>query len=126
METAEFLLEKGMNVILVEMMGDIAFDMEPKTRSYLFSRLGKYNWEVLVNEKVAEITHNGVITENGRWRKKLMGADHVILSMGAKPDQRLGNALRDRGVKVHFIGDCKEVRNALDAICEGAQLSLKM
>jgi 2,4-dienoyl-CoA reductase-like NADH-dependent reductase (Old Yellow Enzyme family)/thioredoxin reductase len=125
-ETAEFLLEKGMNVILVEMMGDIAFDMEPKTRSYLFSRLGKYNWEVLVNEKVAEITHNGVITENGRWRKKLMGADHVILAMGAKPDQRLGNALRDRGVKVHFIGDCKEVRNALDAIYEGAQLSLKM
>ena len=75
---------------------------------------------------MAEIASDGVITDNGRWRKKLVGADHVILAIGSKPDQQLGNNLRNRGVRLHFIGDCKEVRNALDAIYEGAQLSLKI
>lgn len=125
-ETAEFLLAKGRDVILVEMMGDIAYDMEPRTRSYLFYRVKKYGLEILVNEKVVEIVPDGLITAKGRRKKKLLGADHVILAIGSGPDQQLGNQLRDRGVRLHFIGDCKEVRNAMDAIYEGAQLSLKM
>jgi len=125
-ETAEFLLAKGRDIILVEMMGDIAWDMEPRTRSYLFYRLKNYGLEILVNEKVVEIAPDGVITAKGRRKKKLLGVDHVILAIGSEPDQQLGNQLRDRGVRLHFIGDCKEVRNAMDAIYEGAQLSLKM
>jgi 2,4-dienoyl-CoA reductase-like NADH-dependent reductase (Old Yellow Enzyme family)/thioredoxin reductase len=125
-ETAEFLLTKGRDVILVEMMGEVAWDMEPRTRSYLFYRLQEHGLEILVNEKVVEIAPDGVITSKGRRKRKLLGVDHVILAIGSGPDQQLGNQLRDRGVRLHFIGDCKEVRNAMDAVYEGAQLSLKI
>ena len=50
--------------------------------------------------------------------------DEVILAIGAKPDQQLETSLRSRGLTLHSIGDCKEVRNPLEAIYEGAQLSL--
>ena len=82
--------------------------------------------EILVNEKVVEITQEGVVTTNGQWRKKILGADHVILAAGSKPNRTIGDALKQSGIKFHSIGDCVEARDALDAICEGASAGLKV
>jgi len=125
-ETAEFLSGQGKSIILAEMAGRVASDMEPRTRSYLFYRLRRYHLEILLNEKVIEISHDGVITTNGHCQKKILGIDNVILSIGSKPNTLLAESLRSRGVDVHLIGDCKEVRNAMTAIHEGAMLGLKM
>lgn len=125
-ETAEFLAEKGKNVILMEMMADIAIDMEPRTRSYLFYRLKKYPVDIVVNEKVVEINQDGVTTANGPWKKRIVGADQIILAVGSKPDQRIGDLLRQSGFKPHLIGDCVTSRDALEAIYEGASLGLKI
>ena len=123
-ETAEFLASRGKSVILAEMTNSIADDMEPRTRSYLLYRIRKYPLEILMNEKVVEITPDGVITSNGRWRKKILGIDHIILAVGSDSNRQLETQLKDRGVNLHTIGDCKEVRNAMDAIYEGARLGL--
>ena len=125
-ETAEFLAERGRNVILVEMLADVAIDMEPRTRSYLLYRLKKYPVDIVVNEKVVEINPDGITTESGPWKKRIAGADHVILAVGSKPDQKVSDLLSRSGTKAHLVGDCAKVRDALDAIYEGASLALKI
>jgi len=122
LETAEFLLEKGKRVIVIEMESDIAIDMEPRSRSYLLYRLQEYPLEVLLNEKVVEIVSDGVIITNGQWTKQISRADNIVLAVGSTADQELGYELKERGMKVHFIGDCKRVRDAVDAVYEGLHL----
>ncbi len=121
LETAEFLLAQGKSVILLEMMETIASDMEPRTRSYLFFRLKDYPLDILVKEKVIEVFSDGVITTNGRWKKSIVGADHIVLATGVRPHEQSESL---GGLRLHRIGDCDKVGDALDAIHAGARLAL--
>ena len=55
-ETADFLSEKGKKVTLLEMLPDIAKDMEGRTRRYLMLRLKERAVTILTGTQVLEIT----------------------------------------------------------------------
>ena len=66
-----------------------------------------------------EITAESVICEI-KGELQALPARQVIIALGAEADDRLASSLRDGGVSVHQIGDCRGV-----AYIDGAILSAR-
>ncbi|MCR4441663.1 MAG: FAD-dependent oxidoreductase [Peptococcaceae bacterium] len=125
LETAEFLAEKGLSVIVIEMMEDIAGDMEPTRRKLILNRLSEKGIRILIKAKVKRINPGCVVIE---WlgNEQSIDADSVVLATGALPVKKLGEELRELNLEVHFVGDCLNPRTGLDAISDGFQAGLSI
>ena len=124
-ETAEFLANKGKNVTILEMLPEIAYDVEQFTRTFLLRRLNEHGVKVLTKAKLEEITNNGVIySENST--KKTIEADTVILALGAVSNRDLAEEIRGKVPKVYSIGDCVEPGKLLEAIHGGFHVARLM
>ncbi|MFQ5762636.1 MAG: FAD-dependent oxidoreductase, partial [Candidatus Bathyarchaeia archaeon] len=121
-EAAEFLVEKGKKVHVVEMLNDIALDMPPRARAWLLQRFQQQGIMKLVDSKVHEITDAGVVIESNGQRR-LVEAGNVVVAMGSKPDSELAEALRDKLDELYDIGDCVKPRQMMEAIHEGSHVA---
>lgn len=121
-EVAEFLAEKGKEVTVIEMLEQIAIDMEPRSRELLISRLDKLAVKTLVNEKVEAITDEGVAVSHVEQGRKTHKADTVVLAIGARAKEELTEAVRGKVKSIHTIGDCVEARRIFEAIHEGSDV----
>ncbi len=107
MEAAEQLIEKGKEVMVVEMLPDVARDMEPITKKILFNKIeGKV--KILVNTKVKEFTKNGVIAIQDDKEVNLGNFDDVILTVGTHPVNNLYDQVKDLAKEVYIIGDAEK------------------
>lgn len=124
LETADFLIEKGKEVILLEMLDMIAADTGTANRIYFEDKFSEKGVEVLLGAKVTAIDGDGVIyLQKGRVRK-ILEVDTVVLATGARANDSLWGALRDKKmVNVFAIGDCVKPRNAMEAIFEGSKIA---
>lgn len=52
------------------------------------------------------------------------GFDSVVLAMGYVADDRLSEALVQRGISVHVVGDAVKARRAIDALREAYELAV--
>jgi len=122
-ETAEWIAHKGKEVIIVEMMGEIARDMESRTRKLLMRRLEACKVEMLCNTRVECIEKNKVICCEGGLRFEIGGVDSVVLALGYRAAPF---ALPAEPERIHKIGDCVQPRKALEAIHEGFLLGVEI
>ncbi len=121
-DLALFLAEQGKKVTLIEMLDEIAKDMERKAeRKSFLSRLGKTDVEVCVKTKVVEIIDNGVMVADSNGKSRKIEADHVILAVGLAPAPwpDLEKITREGAIEVYEVGDCVKPRKIFDAILEG-------
>ena len=121
-ETAEFLVSKGKEVTIAEMLDKIARDIGPSTRWGTVRRIKSWGIKILTSAKVKSITDEGVVVEK-EGKSQTIGADTIVLAVGMKPNNDLFNALKDRIPRVHAIGDCVEARRILEAIHDGFSIS---
>jgi len=120
-ETAEFLGERGNNVTVVEMLGDVALDMDPLNRRGLLDALKKYRTKLLTNFEVKEINDKGVIAFNRlNGEKEDIQGEVMVVAMGSQSVAGLAEVLKDEAPEVYIIGDSKESRRMLEAIYEGS------
>lgn len=122
-ETAEYLAEKGKRVTIVEMLPDIAPEMEPIRRALMRDRFKKLSIEVLVNSRIKEIKPDGVLIEQGT---NFIKADSVVIALGSVPEDSLEMALKGKGIQVYKAGDCVEPRKVIDAIHEGFEIASRI
>ncbi len=124
-EVSEYLLEKDNNVILLEMLGSIATDMEPIAKFDMLTRLQGEDIELKTNEKVIEIDETEVKTQkNGE--KNTYTADKVILAIGNQPKNELVDELSNEDYKVYLVGDAKEPRRIFEAVREGTEAGISI
>lgn len=120
-ETAEFLEERGINVTVVEMLGDVALDMDPLNRRGLLDALKKYGTKLLTNMEVKEINDKGVIALNRlNGEKENIQGEAIVVAMGSQAIAGLAEVLKDETPEFYIIGDSREPRRVLDAIYEGS------
>ena len=120
-ETAEFLAQKDNEVTVVEMLPQVASDMEPTNRRGLLDSLNNLKVSLLTNLRVEEITPAGVRvinTESGQ--EQTIKADIIVLALGSQPNDDLAEELRRKRVDFYLIGDCREPRDIKEAIYEGS------
>ena len=117
-ETAEFLVQKGKKVTVLEMLERIAHDMLRPNRWVIIQNLRNAGVRLEALARAEEITDEGVrATRNGG--SELFEADTVVLAVGLDPEKQLARELGEKRIgPVHVIGDCARPRRIADAIEE--------
>lgn len=120
-ETAEFLIQKGKKVTIVEMLEEVGADMAIIPRALIQDRLAEAGVKVETSAKVEEITAKGVrAIRNGS--PVTFEADTVVAAVGMKPVTGLAESLKDKAPEVYAIGDCVKPQKIVDAIAEGNRI----
>jgi len=116
-ELGVYLGQRGKQVTVIEMLGDIATNMGRSGRMQLLEMLGEADVKVLTNTKLLEIIEEGAIVESN-GAKRILKANSVVLALGLKPETALSEELRDRVSELYTVGDCVEPRRLINAIWE--------
>jgi len=117
-ETANHLANHGKSVTLVEMLPDIATEIQNINRSALLQDLEKGKVRILVETTVKEVLTDGVLVIKGCDTESI-GADTVVAASGSRPDGGLEAKLAGKPYKVVSIGDAVKVGKVIDAIEAG-------
>jgi NADH dehydrogenase FAD-containing subunit len=95
--------------------------MNPNIYLKLRDFLLDHDVRLFPHTSVSEIRNNGVVIIDGK-ELLFLRADTVVLAVGADPDNKLAEEIRNMVPKLYRIGDCVEVRTILDATNEGAEV----
>ncbi len=119
-ETANMLAENN-EVIIIEMLPELAMGMETLSRKYLLHELEEKNVKMLTDTKIVDLGHGEMIVEqNGE--QMLIEADALIAAFGSKPYI----PFRIENVPNFIIGDASGVRNIYSAVNEGFEVAIKI
>ncbi len=120
MEMAGNLSQEGRHVSLVEAL-ELGPRMQRGLKYALRNRLVERGAFIYPHSPVMRITATGVdVANNGSLLH--LSADTVVLAVGAKPVRDLMGVFEVQGFQVYAIGDCVDVRDAMEAINEGAEV----
>jgi 2,4-dienoyl-CoA reductase-like NADH-dependent reductase (Old Yellow Enzyme family)/thioredoxin reductase len=119
-DVAAFLADQGKKVTIVEMLPEIASDVElfGGSRSTLLFMLGQKGITSLTETKIEEITAEGVKVSNQEGERTIK-ADTVVLAFGLSSETELNKALKGMVPELFNIGDSVAPRKIGDAINEG-------
>ena len=123
LEVASKLMDGDNNVVIVEMLDEIARGMEMIEKALTVKKLKERKAEIFVNYKVVEVAGETVMIEGQEGIKKIEGVDKIVITTGMKsyiPFEYNGVA------PVYFVGDAKKVGKAQDAIHEAYELTINM
>ncbi len=118
-ETAEYLLEQGCTVSIIEMMDKIAAGESSTVLPTMMAGFAKHNVQQYVNTKVSAITETGVEAVNTADNSAVsIPCDTVVMAVGSRKN---GFDAEGITVPVHYVGDCSGERTAgiLEAIRSG-------
>lgn len=125
LETGDFLLEKGKEVIILEMLDTMAADTGNANRIYFEDKFKERGVEIHLGAKVTAIDREGVTYIQKGWRKRILNVHTVVLATGATPNDSLRKATRRRK-GVSSVGDCVRPRNAMEAIYEASKIAREL
>ena len=116
-ELAEWFIDKGKKVTIVEQLKDVMMDAEIRNKKRLLLEMNMGGVKIFVNTRGAAIERDGLLVERFGGIE-LLRADNVIISVGSKAEDSLIQAL-SKTFEFTAIGDCVKPRYIMDAIHEG-------
>jgi len=124
-ETAEFLAKRSRSVTVIEMLENMALDVNPFVRKGLLNRLRELGVCLVANTKVIQIGENHLVgVTNGE--KRSFPGDSFIIAMGMEAERALIASLK-KGLSGYYeIGDCLKPRKLIEAIHEGFAAGFKI
>lgn len=123
LEVAEFLYYLGKTVTVIEMLDKICGDLGPLNRINVLERVNRSKINIMVRTKVLELNDEGICLWREEKKEVLPPPDMVVVAMGARPNPY---SLQVTDSRVHYIGDCKRVGNAMDAIHDAFHTSIEL
>jgi len=120
-EVADYLLESGNKVTIIEQLPSIAAGMEPTNRFGMLELFQEKGVVMLTGYKVVGITEKGVQAVNpDNGREELVEADWVVIAIGSTPVDTLTDSLEGKVPELYTAGDCNRPRVIMEAIYEGS------
>jgi len=123
METADFLVENGSDVKIVELLKESPVLKFTAHGYQLHKRLRDFKVEFYLDTVVDAIKKNEVDIVSGGEQKALSPVDQVVLAVGLKPNSDLKECLEKRDIPYHIIGDASQVRRIIESTEEGAAVA---
>ena len=117
-ETAEWMLDAGKSVTIVEMSDRLMGKMVETTRFVLKAHLRELNCRELLNTRCVEIQDQAVVVESAEGQQTIP-ADNVIIAVGDRPNNALANEIQDLCPEVITIGDAQGIGSVLEAVRTG-------
>jgi len=130
-ETADFILQDpDKKVLVVEMMHGILMDISHDAELALMDKLYKKDFREAVSTKVTAIRpDNGKLdlyVERYGQPEVIKGFDTVVIAVGVKPNDELGQALLETRDGVYLVGDCEAAGDYRKAVHDAAEVGLKI
>jgi len=121
METADFLIEKGSKVTIVEIL-----ERSPVRKFFshgymLHRRFREAGGNLLLNTEIKSIQEDSVTVVHEGKKEAISPVDQVVIAVGFKPCDELKQVLSDRGIRHFVVGDAARVRRIIEATEEGAR-----
>jgi 2,4-dienoyl-CoA reductase (NADPH2) len=123
LELAEYLVERGRRVTVLEPSNALGAELSIVRRTRVIHMLREHGATLLTNADIREITADAVVYSNDGQSHQLP-CKQVIIAMGARGDTSMADALRDRGIDVSTIGDCRSVNFIEGAILDARKTAL--
>jgi 2-enoate reductase len=101
------------------MLDTVGLDMDSWIWVCLSAELAQRNVKILRSTKIEEITDEGVVLIDKSWKKTALTANHVVLALGLKRENRLAEELKGKVKEVFLIGDAKQPRRIQESVYEG-------
>jgi len=108
LELAEFLVERGRTVKVLEPSGSLGPNLSIVRRSRVVHMLKEHNVDLLTNVTIKEIDGQEVVFDHEESQKSLQ-ADQVIIALGADTNSGLSDELTNLNIPLTSIGDCTSV-----------------
>jgi 2,4-dienoyl-CoA reductase-like NADH-dependent reductase (Old Yellow Enzyme family)/thioredoxin reductase len=126
LETADFLLPQGKEIIILELLKRPGQDMSPRARKMVLERLIQHGVDILTEAKVLAVLEDGVVFDRAGVVDQVRGRDSVIVAVGTAPQEVGIRGLEEMGFPIRRIGDCALPRKAFDAIHEGFAVGMEI
>jgi 2,4-dienoyl-CoA reductase (NADPH2) len=107
-ELAEFLVERGRRVVVLEEGEKLGVEMAHPRRARALHEARARGVEMVTGAELVAVAR-GTVTYRVEGEERTAPADHVVLASGVHPDTELADGLRDAGFDVHVVGDAGEV-----------------
>ena len=125
-ETAEYMVDKGKQVTIVEITRRLASKEIIFIRAELLDSLRTKGVKMLTEVKCEGIADKGVILGNQEGKRVTIEADTIVLAAGAQPNIELFHALEGKVPNMYQVGDCVEPRGILEAMDEGFRIGCEI
>jgi len=124
LEAAHKLMHGGNEVVIVEMLDEIARGMEMIEKAITVKSLNANSVKIFLNTKVVKINGNKVYLR-GEKETVLENIDKIVLATGMKSYNPLKEKL-DGKIAIYSVGDAEKVGKAQDAISSAYQIAIKL
>lgn len=121
-EIASKLIDYHNQIIIVEMLDEIARGLEMIERNLTLAKFKQHNVQILLKHKVIEIKGDVVIVENENQELfQLENIDEIVVAVGMQSYRPFATS-----IPMHFIGDALKVAKAQEAIQEAYKLAIEI
>ena len=126
-EASEYICEKhpDAHVTILEMKKNIDDGESPANLVSTMTRIQGLPITALTETKLVSV-EDGVKVEKGGETQNLGKFDFIIYATGSKPDPSLFEAIRETGKETYLFGDASSVAQALEAVRDGVNITLKL
>ena len=125
LELAEFLVERGRTVKVLEPSSSLGPNLSIVRRSRVVHMLKEHGVELLTNVMIKEICDQEVIFNHEETEKTLQ-ADQVIIALGTHTNLELSDELKRLNVPLTSIGDCTSVGYIHGAIADARKAVINL
>ena len=119
METADYLIDRGVQVTVIEMRDIPPVGKHTAHGYWLHLRLRKAGGELMLGTAVRRIEPDAVVYEQNGEERRLDPAPLVVTAMGANPVVELVGCLENNKIPYQVIGDAVSPRRLIEAVHEG-------
>lgn len=106
LELAEFLIERGRNVTVLEPGPSLGAELSIVRRWRVLDNLTDHQVPMLTHSTVTSIDKDQVHYQDKDGNAQSIQANSVVLAVGASPDNSLADNLKSHGFNTLTIGDC--------------------
>ncbi|MCB2289864.1 FAD-dependent oxidoreductase [Clostridium sp. CS001] len=128
-EVCEYLMhnKRGpLHVTMIEMAEVIGAGMVPNNLLPTMDRLNKLGINMMTSTKIISADHNTANVECRGEKVLLSNLTNIIYACGSKSENTLYENIKDKYEEIYCIGDAKQARQALQAVCEGVEIGIRI
>ena len=126
-ELAEHLAGLGRTVVIVELLDEVARDMEAISRTLSLRKLQALHVGIHTGTRLVRIADGEAFVHHGDDEERSIGRfDSFLVAVGATAYDPLSRQLKDLGLAVDVIGDARRPGQVFDATTAGREVVAAM